>query len=415
MNVLDHFESVAQNYVRATPVAFDKAKGAELFDETGARYIDFHSGGGSLPFGHNTISVRSSLLDYIKDNGVLQTSDRASVAKRRFLEEFVTTILQPRGLNYRMLFTDPASGTAAEVALRLARRDKKRSPVIAFTNASHGITEGALSVGSRRLSGYEMFGLRGNTNFMPYCDYFDNGADTIAYLRRYLQDSAAGLDYPAAVIVETVQVHGGLHVASISWLQALQTLCREFGILFIVDETVTGCGRTGPYFSFERADLKPDIVLLPHGLAGGLPISGLLLKPELDHWRPGEQVGLFQGNNLAFVAATELLQQWNGDLANQVARYGELLARELGGLRGGFPNRVLRVRGAGMVWALDFGRLGAAAVVSAWALERGLIVEAARARDEVLLVQPPLTIEEPVIRDGLERLKQAVSMFLSHS
>jgi diaminobutyrate-2-oxoglutarate transaminase len=415
MNVLDHFESVAQSYVRTAPVVFDRARGSELFDENGSRYIDFHSAGGSLSYGHNNARVRSALLEYMREDRILQTSDRASVAKRRFVEEFVTTVLRPRNLNYRMLFTDPANGTSAEVALRLARRHKKRLNVIAFTNASHGMTEGALSITGKKPSIYESLDLRSNTVFMPFCDYLGKGVDTIAYLRRFLEDSASGIDCPAAVIVETVQVHGGLQVASVEWLRALDQLCRDLGILLIVDETTTGCGRTGPYFSFERAGVTPDIVLVSNAIAGGLPMSVLLLRHELDHWRPGEQVGIFQGDNLAFVAATELLSQWNDGFVHQAARHGDLLASELASLSASFPKRPLRVRGVGMVWALDFGRPGAAAVVSAWALERGLIVEPARTRDEVLLVQPPLNIEEAVLRDGLERLKAATSMFLSHS
>src|SRR5262249_57846098 len=93
-----------------------------------------------------------------------------------------------------------------------------------------------------------------------------------------------------------VQVHGGVHVASDKWLQALEQLSREFGFLLIVDETMTSGGRLGPYFSFERAGIHPDMVLVSNAIAGGLPMSMLLLRPELDQWRPGEQAGGFQGD-----------------------------------------------------------------------------------------------------------------------
>jgi diaminobutyrate-2-oxoglutarate transaminase len=197
-------------------------------------------------------------------------------------------------------------------------------------------------------------------------------------------------------------------------LRALEQLCREVGILLIVDESQTGCGRTGPYFSFERAGLMPDMVVVSNAIAGGLPLSMLLLRPEFDHWRPGEQVGIFQGDNLAFVAATELLAQWSDALSAQVALNGDLLTNELSNLAARFPQRHVQLRGTGMIWGLDFGRTGSAAVVSAWALERGLIIGPALTRDEVLLVLPPLTIEEAVLREGLEYLTQAASMFLGH-
>jgi diaminobutyrate-2-oxoglutarate transaminase len=204
MNVLERFESVAQNYVRAAPIVFDKARGAELFDEKGNRYIDFYAAGGLLSHGHNDIKVCSALIDYLCNDRVLQTCDRTSVAKRRFVEAFVKTVLQPRDLNYRILFTDPASGTSAEVALRLARRHKKKANVIAFTNASHGLSEGALSVTSKQLARSDQLDVRRNVVFMPFCGYSGNDVDTLSYLRRCLEDSASGLDHPAAIIVETV-------------------------------------------------------------------------------------------------------------------------------------------------------------------------------------------------------------------
>lgn len=412
MNILERYESVSQNYVRGARIIFDKARGSELFDELGNRYIDFSSAGGSLTFGHNNAAVRDALTAYLTDGRVFQTCDKTSVSKRNFIEKFVKTVLQPRNLNYKILFTEPAGGTAAELAFRLARPYRNRTNILAFTNANHGLTEGSLSATSRHRQG---FGLRANTVFMPYCGYFGAETDTIAYLRRYLSDANSGLDLPAAAIVETTQVHGGMHVASPQWLKALEQLCREFEILLIVDETHTGCGRTGSYFSFEGAGLTPDMVIAPSAMAGGLPISMLLLRPELDMWRPGEQIGSFQGDSLAFVAATELLAEGSDARLHSIARFDTILAQELSSFSARLPKRNFAVRGHGMLWGLDFSRPGSAAVVSAWALERGLVVEPARLRDDVLLVLPPVTIDETILREGLARLSQVVSMFLRHA
>ena len=126
-------------------------------------------------------------------------------------------------------------------------------------------------------------------------------------------------------------------------------------------------------------------------------------------------VGTFQGDNLAFVAATELLSQWNDDRTENAARSSAILAQELSRLPDRVPVCKVSVRGHGMLWGLDFSRPGSATVVSAWALERGLIVEPSRLRDEVLLILPPVTIEETLLRDGLARLSQVVSMFLRHA
>jgi diaminobutyrate-2-oxoglutarate transaminase len=415
VNYLERFESVAQKYVRAAPVAFDKARGAELFDESGNRYIDFHSGRGALSHGHNDIKVCTALIDHLCNDRIIQTRDRTSVAKRNFVEAFVTSILQPRKLDYKILFTDPASGSAVEVALRLARHHKKRSKIVSFTNCWHGLTEGARSVTSKPPARNESLDLRSKTAFMPYCAYFGEPDDTVAYLRRHILDSASGLDLPAGIIVETAQVEGGVRIASTEWLKGLERLCREFGILLIVDETQTGCGRTGPYFSFERAGLTPDMVIVSSATAGGLPMSMLLIRPEIDQCRQGEDIGIFQGNSLAFVAATELLSQWaNGKVGRDIGAREKVLSEALEAIPARYPDRGVSVRGIGMAWGIDFGRTASAAVVSAWALERGLIVEPAWIKDEVLLVLPPVTIPEPVLREGLEHLHEAVAMFLAH-
>ena len=413
MNVIERYESTAQSYVRSAPVIYQRAGGAELFDENGNSFIDFYSGGGPLSYGHNHLNVCSALIDYLCKDGVLQTREKSSVAKREFIRKFVKSILEPRGLNYKMLFTDPASGTAAEIAMRLARRDRQRSNIVAFTNASHGLTDGAATVTSRKSSKYENGDHRGQTVFMPYCGYFGPDVDTIAYFRKYLEDGSSGIERPAAVIVATVQDDGGVHVASDAWLKALEVLCREFGVLLILDETQTGCGRCGHFFSFERAGIVPDMVLVSNAIAGGLPMSLLLMRPDLDHWRPGEQVGVFQGDSLAMVAATELLSLWdNKAFGAEILVKGMELERALKAMVSSFPQRSTAIRGTGMVWGLDFGAAASASVVSGWALEAGLVVEGARLRDEVLLVMPPVTISDEHLREGLRRLGAVVSQFL---
>src|SRR5262249_17025895 len=129
------------------------------------------------------------------------------------------------------------------------------------------------------------------------------------WFRRALNDESSGVDRPAAVIVEVVQGEGGLKAASDRWLGELADLCREYDMLLIVDDVMMGCGRTGPFFSFESSGIVADVVCLSKALSGyGLPVSMLLFKPELDVWQPGEHSGTFRGNNLAFVTATRALE-----------------------------------------------------------------------------------------------------------
>src|SRR5262245_55011181 len=199
----ERFESVAQGNVLREQIVFGRAQASVLFDEGGNPFIDFCSGG----YGHNAADVNTALIHHLSSTRIIQSYDRMTVAKQHFVDEFASRILWPRNLRYRVLFTDPASGTAAETALKLARRHKGRSRIVAFTHASHGLTDGSRAVTSRSGADWAPPTLRGNTTFMPFCGFFGNQVDTILCFRRYLEDAASGLDRPAAVIVESIQVH----------------------------------------------------------------------------------------------------------------------------------------------------------------------------------------------------------------
>src|SRR5699024_8669135 len=129
--------------------------------------------------------------------------------------------------------------------------------------------------------------------------------DSLSLIESYLANTSSGIDLPAAIIVETVQGEGGINAASDEWLRGIEKIARKFGILLIVDDIQAGCGRTGTFFSFEKAGIKPDIVCLSKSIGGyGLPMAITLFTEELDIWSPGEHNGTFRGNNLAFIAAT---------------------------------------------------------------------------------------------------------------
>jgi len=115
---------------------------------------------------------------------------------------------------------------------------------------------------------------------------------TIEFIESVLTDVNSGVEKPAAIIFETVQAEGGIVVAPIDWMQKLRGLCDRHGILLICDDIQVGCGRTGPFFSFERANIVPDMVVLSKSISGyGFPMSLLLIKPEFDIWEPGEHTG----------------------------------------------------------------------------------------------------------------------------
>jgi len=409
MRIFEELESRVRGYIRSFPAIFDTARGSHLYDEHGKEFIDFFAGAGTLNYGHNDPAITQALIDYLQRDGIVHSLDKATVAKQQFMQKFRDTILMPRNLDYKMQFTGPTGTNAVETALKLARMVKRRSNVIAFTNAYHGLTMGSLAVTGNSFYRDESYGVRHNSDFMPYDGYLGPEVNTIDYLRRFLDDQSSGVDIPAAVIVETVQGEGGIHVASDIWLRDLEKLCREFGILLIVDDIQMGNGRTGTFFSFERAGIQPDMVTLSKAIGGGLPMALLLMRRELDQWQPGEHSGTFRGNNLAFVAATKALEYWDNDgLASEVRRKGAIMEEELNRLADKYDDVITAVRGVGMVWGLESLTPGLPTDVARSAFDKGVVIELSGADDHVVKFLPALTIDEETLREGLAIIDEAL-------
>ena len=415
MRIFEQMESEVRGYVRAFPAVFDTARGAYLFDEQGNEYIDFFAGAGTLNYGHNNPLISEAMIDYLKRDGIVHALDKATVAKKNFLQKFQDTILSPRNLEYKIQFTGPTGTNAVETALKLARMVKRRSNIIAFTNGYHGLTMGALAVTGNDFYRDESYGARNNADSVPYDGYFGPGVNTIDYLRKFLTDKSSGIDLPAAIIVETVQGEGGINVASVKWLRELEQLCREFDILLIIDDIQMGNGRTGTFFSFEEAGIKPDMVTLSKSIGGGLPMAILLMRPELDQWQPGEHTGTFRGNNLAFVAATQALNYWDThDFAESIKYKGAIMEEELGKIVDKYADVLeIELRGRGMVWGLDFKRNGFPAEVSRAAFDNNLVIELAGADDNVVKFLPALVIEEDTLRKGIGIIDKAIGDLLA--
>lgn len=415
MNIFTQLESNVRSYCRSFPTVFTRARGSMVTDEHGRCYIDFLSGAGTLNYGHNNPAIKQQLLDYIESDGVVHSLDMATAAKRRFLETLERLVLEPRGLHYRVQFTGPTGTNAVEAALKIARKVTGRQNVIAFTNAFHGVTLGAVAATAsayyRAAAGLSARG----TSFMPYDGYLGPDVDTTEYLDHVLRDGGSGVDHPAAVIVETVQGEGGVNVASFEWLQSLEAVCRRHAVLLIVDDIQAGCGRTGPFFSFEEAGISPDIITLSKSLSGyGLPFSLVLMKPELDQWQPGEHNGTFRGHNLAFVTATAALEQyWQDDeLTRAVKRKGHLLHAALRGMADDCGLGALSARGRGMMQGLDCGSGELASRISFKAFERGLLIERSGTDGRVVKCLSPLTISDDHLLEGLHILEDSVKATL---
>ena len=340
----------------------------------------------------------------------------ATSAKKDFLQTFQDTILIPRNLDYKVQFTGPTGTNAVETALKLARLVKGRSNVVSFTNGFHGLTQGSSSVTGNNDYRDESYISRSNATFMPFDGYFGD-MNTMTFFRKFLEDSSSGLDIPAAVIVETIQGEGGINVASKEWLQELESICREYDILLIIDDIQVGNGRSGEFFSFEFAGINPDIVTMSKSVGGGLPMALVLLKPDLDQWKPGEHTGTFRGNNLAFVAAKVAIEQYwqNDDLSNAVKYKEKIIKEKLEKIAEKHKDELdVTVRGRGLAYGFDIkGDNSIASDLSSMAFEEKLIVETCGSEDQIVKFLPPLIIDEDTLVEGLSRFEKAVDRLMS--
>ena len=417
LDVFDRRESEVRGYIRAFPTVFDRAVGSTLIDADGREYLDFFAGAGVLNYGHNNPVLVRALVEYLERGGILHGLDMATSAKKAFIEAFERFVLEPRGLDHKLQFTGPTGANAVEAALKVARQATGRSNVVAFTNGFHGLSLGALAAtGNSHYRAAAGVGLDDIAR-LPYDGYLGPDVDTLDLFEKMLDDPGSGLDLPAAVIVEAVQGEGGINVASVPWLQRLRELTAARGILLILDEIQAGVGRTGWFFAFEAAGIVPDIVTVSKSISGsGLPMSLVLLRPEVDVWKPGAHTGTFRGNNLAFASARVALETYWADSAftDAIAAQSELLRGELEQIADEYPDRGFVVRGRGLMYGLACDRdRGLAGRISKAAFARGLVIETSGAFDEVLKFLPALTITDDELRRGLGIVRESLDAALA--
>jgi len=413
VGIYERRESAVRSYARSMPRQFNRADHVWIYDNQGGCYLDFLSGCSTLNYGHNHPILKQALLDYIAADGIAHGLDMHTDAKADFLDTFEQLILEPRSLDYRVMFTGPTGTNAVEAAIKLARKVTKREHIIAFTNGFHGMTLGALACtgNSAKRSGAGV--PLNHVSHEPYDGYYGPDVDTAALLEQRLSDPSSGLDAPAAILVETVQGEGGLNAASPEWLRAIADIAKRHGALLIVDDIQAGCGRTGQFFSFEGMGITPDIVTMAKSLSGmGLPFALTLFRPELDQWSPGEHNGTFRGNNHAFVTAAAALRHFwsDGTFQGDIGRRGALLERRLNKMA---AEHDLSTCGRGMMRGINVGSGEIAEAITSACFARGLIIETSGAHDEIVKVLAPLVIDDAQLSTGLDIIEQSVREALS--
>jgi len=353
-----------------------RGQGSRLWDDEGREYLDCMSSHGAAILGH----AHPAIVEVLSR----QVAELSSVPgafhhpqKTRLLERLVE--LAPRGLVRAFLCN---SGTEAiEAALKLARASTGRSKIVAAKRGFHGRSFGAMSV---------TFSPQQHALFAPVVP----DVDFIAYNKTESLDDALDDDV-AALVLELVQGEGGVHVAEHDFVARAATLCREQGILLVIDEVQTGFGRTGRLFACEHYGLTPDILCLAKGIAAGFPMGAIVVRDGLE-FPPGTHGSTFGGNPLACAVANTVLDIVTADgFLRDVEANGDILRDKLCG----------EVRGLGLMVGIELGER-ARPYVDRLA-EKGVL--ALTAGKKVLRLLPPLVMG----RNDIERVAETVQSVLA--
>ena len=330
-------DNLYPNY-RQPPLVLTRGEGSRVWDAAGKQYFDLFGGIAVSTLGHGhpalvaAISAQAQRLIHLSNYFYNQPN-----------VELAAKLTRLTGMD-RAFFCN--SGTEAnEAMLKLARRhfyakgQTDRVRIIAFDNAFHGRTLGALAAtGTPKYR--EGFGQLPGVTHVPYAD--------IARVRQEMGPDVA------AILVESIQGEGGVLPAPPGFLQALRDIVDEAGALLLADEIQTGIGRTGKFLGFEQYGVKADALTLAKGLAGGVPIGAMLCKKELaEALPPGSHGSTFGGSPLASAAALAVLETLEKEhLLEAVQQRGAQLAERLVLLTKKYPKLVATSRGVGLLQAL---------------------------------------------------------------
>ena len=297
-------ESSAVSYPRGMPMALRRAKGATIEDVDGNIYIDFFAGAGVMNVGHGNPAVIEAAGEQIGE--LTHTLDIPSPARVSMVEALCEVLPEELG---KIFFGGPTGSDAVEAAMKLAKYNTGRYPMISFEGAYHGMTSGALSLCSGSPFKGDFLPLLPEVHFVPYsycyrCP-FNREQESCdlecgSYLEHVVEDSHSGVGKPAAIIVEAIQGEGGSIIPDERFLPKIREICDTYGIVMIVDEIQAGFCRTGKMFAVDHTGTIPDVMTLSKALGGvGFPIEGHRADlPGVIEQHPGDAVTLLLQESL---------------------------------------------------------------------------------------------------------------------
>jgi 4-aminobutyrate aminotransferase len=407
---------VSPSYTRSYPLVAKRGRGALVEDVDGNLFLDFNAGIAVCSTGHCHPEVVRAIQDQAGKLIHLSGTDFYYA----LLPEIASLVASfiPHGKTWKTHFGN--SGTEAiEAAMKLARFHSGRAHFIAFQNAFHGRTYGALSLTASKPVQRKRFGpLLPSVTHVPFPNPYRDGKDAGTVALNYLRDkvfrSTLDPEEVAAIVVETVQGEGGYVYPPEGFLYELKQLAADNGILVIADEVQSGAGRTGKMFAFEHFDFEPDIIALAKGIASGMPLGMTLARDNLMDWGPGTHASTFGGNPLSLAAAGVTLRLIRDRYMENCRRVGKMLLSGLGDLMARHE-MIGDVRGLGLMLALEFvrdretkepaGDFRDEVVVECF--RRGLIVLGAG--PSTIRLSPPLIVDEEQCGFALQTLDGAIA------
>lgn len=409
---------VARGVKSAHGVFIHRARGSELWDVAGRRYIDFAGGIGALNVGHNHPRVVEAVRHQL-DHLTHCAFQVAAYEPYLRLAERLCAVTPGEFPKKAVFFSTGAE--AVENAVKIARSFTHRPAVVSFHGAFHGRTLLGLSLTGTANPYKQDFGPFAPEIYSAPYPYEYRGWDTRRALWALEELFACRVspDRVAAVIIEPVLGEGGFVPAPFDFLQELRRLTQQYGILLIVDEIQSGFGRTGKMFAIEHSGVMPDLVVVAKSLAAGLPLSGVVGRADvMDAPAPGGLGGTYGGNPLACAAALAVLDIIREeDLVGRAAALGALLQQRFHAWKEQFP-LVGDVRVLGCMAALELvvdrrnrtpaGRETAAVLEQC--RERGLLVLAAGKDHSVIRMLMPLNIPDSILEEGLRIVEAALEL-----
>ncbi|MEK6876282.1 MAG: acetylornithine transaminase [Nanoarchaeota archaeon] len=360
----------------------DHGKGCYAFDKEGKKYIDLVSGLATCPLGHGNKELANTVKKQIEK--LTNPSNLYYSEQQVILAEKLAKL---SGLD-KCFFSN--SGTeSAEAAIKLVRKYTKKPGVISTKHGFHGRTFGGLSATWKE---------KIRQPFKPLLSNFKH----VDYGNAAAVEKAIGKN-TGAVIVEPIQGEAGVIVPPNGYLKQLREICNKHGILLIIDEVQTGCGRTGKFFAYEHENIKPDIVMLAKGLANGIPIGATIAKEEIaSSFKSGDHGSTFGGNPVACAAANFTVDYIiKNKLINNAKNQGDYFINKIKSLD---PNNVKEIRGKGLM--IGIGIKANAKEIVKKCNEKGLLINSPE--DNTLRFLPPLTINEKIIDAAIKILNDVL-------